>query len=224
MYKNIILIPYRNRKEHLEKFLKETVVLFHKYLKPFKIILIEQFNDKAFNRGKLLNIGFVLFKDITQFFIHHDIDLIPYEITVKSIYNIDNYEMLRIYNAHDSSLGGIVKFTKDTYEKINGLPNYIWGWGIEDRAFYYRCKTLKLNISQNLSNKQNFTFLKHKTNAYVFEEIKKNISDQEDNIYLNETKENKLNHMFSSGLNDLTFEIISKKELNQFTTLIQVDM
>ena len=30
--------------------------------------------------------------------------------------------------------------------------------------------------------------------------------------------------MLSSGLNNLNFKIIAKKELNQFTTLIQVDI
>jgi hypothetical protein len=143
---------------------------------------------------------------------------------IQNMYTIYNYDILRIYNAHDSSLGGIVKFKKECYEKINGLPNYIWGWGIEDRTFYYRCKTLEFNISENFTNKDNFSFLKHPSNSYVFEEIKKNISDQEENIYLKDTKENKLEHMLYSGLNNLTFDIMSKKELNQFTTLIQVDI
>lgn len=223
-YINIILIPFRNRKEHLDIFLKKLIFLFYSYLKPFKIVIIEQLNDKSFNRAKLLNIGYSLFKESGQYFFHHDIDIIPTEDTIKNIYTVENYDVLRIYNAHQSSLGGIVKFTKDSYEKINGLPNYIWGWGIEDRSFYYRCKTMELNISENLSNNNNFTFLKHMSNACVFEEIKKNISDQEDNIYLNETKENKINHIFSSGLNNLSFQLISQKEINQFTTLIQVDI
>jgi len=172
-YINIILIPFRNRKEHLDIFLKKLIFLFYSYLKPFKIVIIEQLNDKSFNRAKLLNIGYSLFKESGQYFFHHDIDIIPTEDTIKNIYTVENYDVLRIYNAHQSSLGGIVKFTKDSYEKINGLPNYIWGWGIEDRSFYYRCKTMELNISENLSNNNNFTFLKHMSNACVFEEIKK---------------------------------------------------
>ena len=224
MYKNIILIPYRNRKEHLDQFLKEVLFLFYKYLNPFKIIIIEQLNDKKFNRGKLLNIGYHLFKDSSKYFFHHDVDILPNEKTIKTLYICENYDILRIYNGHNSSLGGIVKFTKESFEKINGFPNYIWGWGIEDRSFYYRCKTLNLNISNNFTDKNNFTFLKHSSNSYILEGIKKNISEEENNIYLNKININKSEHILSSGLNNLTFEIVFKKELNQFTTLIQVNI
>jgi len=41
---------------------------------------------------------------------------------------------------------------------------------------------------------------------------------------VDETEENKIKHMLSSGLNNLNFKIIAKKQLNQFTTLIQVDI
>jgi len=224
MYKNIILIPYQNRKDHLTQFFKEIVFLFYKYLRPFKIIIIEQLNDKKFNRGKLLNIGYHLFKDCSKYFFHHDIDILPNEKTIDTLYTCENYDVLRIYNAHNSSLGGIVKFTRESFEKINGFPNYIWGWGIEDRSFYYRCKTLELNMSNNFTNKNNFTFLKHDTNAYTLENIKKNISEEENNIFLNKINNNKLKHILSSGLNNLTFEIVLKKELNNFTTLIQVNI
>ena len=224
MYKNIILIPYRNRQEHLDIFLKQTILLFYKYLKPFKIIIIEQLNNKKFNRAKLLNIGYILYKDHTKYFFHHDVDIIPIEETIQDLYIDENYDILRIYNGHNNSLGGIVKFKKESYEQINGLPNYIWGWGIEDRTFYYRCNILNLNISNNFTNKDNFLFLNHLSNSYIFEDIKKNISENENYIYFNETKENKIKHMLSSGLNNLNFEIIKKKELNQFTTLIQVDI
>ena len=225
MYKNIILIPYRNRKDHLNQFFKEIVFLFYKYLRPFKIIIIEQLNDKKFNRGKLLNIGYHLFKDYSKYFFHHDIDILPNEKTIDTLYTCENYDVVRIYNAHDSSLGGIVKFTREAFEKINGFPNYIWGWGIEDRSFYYRCKTLELNMSNNFTDKNNFTFLKHTSNSYILEEIKKNISEEENNIFFNKiNNNNKLKHILSSGLNNLTFEIVLKKELNNFTILIQVNI
>ena len=67
-------------------------------------------------------------------------------------------------------------------------------------------------------------FLKHTSNAYIYKDIKKKISENENYIYHNETEENKIKHMLSSGLNNLNFKIIAKKELNQFTTLIQVDI
>ena len=58
---NIIIIPYRNRESHLKYFLNNTFPLLKKHLKELKVVIIEQTNDKLFNRGKLLNIGYKLY-------------------------------------------------------------------------------------------------------------------------------------------------------------------
>jgi hypothetical protein len=55
---NIILVPYRKREKHLSYFIEKTVPLLQKHLDNLKIIIIEQNNNKLFNRGLLLNIGF----------------------------------------------------------------------------------------------------------------------------------------------------------------------
>ena len=60
--KNIILIPYRNRKKHLEYFLKSSAPLLKKYTR-FKILIIQQTPGKLFNNGKLLNVGFLYCKN-----------------------------------------------------------------------------------------------------------------------------------------------------------------
>ena len=51
MYKNIIIVPYRNRKAHLDIFIRDALPLFEKYLQPFKIVVVEQNEGKLFNRG-----------------------------------------------------------------------------------------------------------------------------------------------------------------------------
>ena len=51
-----IIIPYRNRPEQLATFRKE----INDYLDiDFELIVVEQSDKKDFNRGKLLNIGFL---------------------------------------------------------------------------------------------------------------------------------------------------------------------
>ena len=67
-FENVIIIPYRNRKEHLKLFIKDVIPLFEKYLKPFKVVVVEQEEGKLFNRGMLLNIGFNEYKDKSRFF------------------------------------------------------------------------------------------------------------------------------------------------------------
>ena len=54
---NLIIIPYRNRQDHLKTFL-ESVPEFKKHLSNFKLLVVEQTKGKEFNRGKLLNVGF----------------------------------------------------------------------------------------------------------------------------------------------------------------------
>jgi hypothetical protein len=62
-----IIVPFRDnqpqqkRKEQLNKFIPEITKFLLMAEIPFKIFIIEQSNDKRkFNRGKLLNVGYVL--------------------------------------------------------------------------------------------------------------------------------------------------------------------
>ena len=52
-----VIVPYRNRSTHLDKFLKDTPGKLKEQEIDFEIIVVEQADDKPFNRGKLLNIG-----------------------------------------------------------------------------------------------------------------------------------------------------------------------
>ena len=55
-----IIVPYRNREEHLSRFVPH----INKFLSDkdidFKIFIVEQGNDKSFNRGWLLNVGYTI--------------------------------------------------------------------------------------------------------------------------------------------------------------------
>ena len=147
---NIILIPYRDRKEHLDYFIKHTLPILKKYLFPLKIIIIEQNNQKLFNRGKLLNAGFLeYFKEGTYFFTH-DVDLNPYEKTIEEIYTKipKQDEIIGIYTSGCDTLGGIIKFHKNTFQKINGFPDNFWGWGVEDKALQNRAAFFHINTEK----------------------------------------------------------------------------
>lgn len=209
MYENIILIPYRNRETHLDYFIKNGCPLIHKYMKKTKIVVIEQEEGKLFNRGKLLNVGFKEFFNQTKYFITHDVDVIPKEKAFH-IYNDDNSDIIRIINPHKYSLGCITKISNDSINKINGFPNHIWGWGIEDRALFYRAKILNISMSELYNHKNKFTFLEHKSNAHSYSGKKKVISDTENNIFNNGIYEEQIKHIMKSGLNNLEYKIIDK--------------
>jgi len=47
------------------------------------------------------------------------------------------------------------------------------GWGIEDRALFYRAKILNISMNDMYNHKNEFTFLHHKSNTHVYSGEKK---------------------------------------------------
>jgi hypothetical protein len=187
-------------------------------------VIVEQEDGKLFNRGRLLNIAFTEYKDTARFFITQDVDTFPLDNCVKKMYGNNLYDVLRIFNGHDSSLGGICKLSRDAVFAINGFPNHIWGWGIEDRALYYRCKIMNVNMSPNMSNSNNFRILPHKTNVVTYTDAKKGISDLENEIFQCTDEERKRAHILSSGLNMMEYSIIERTAIADDIDWIKVSI
>ena len=161
----LCLIPYRDRENHLKYFNKKVIPLLKKYIPDIKIIVVEQSEGKSFNRGKLLNVGISEYTDSTiSHIILHDVDIIPTEKLIKEIYTQREEDIIRIYTAGPASLGGIIKCSKECLIKINGFPNDIFGWGIEDRALFYRSKIHNCTIVNKYNQfKNQVRILSHKS-------------------------------------------------------------
>ena len=75
-----ILIPFRDRQEHLLQFLLNMHPLFARQEISYGVYLIEPEEKNAFNRGLLFNIGFLEANkdsnDSWQCYALHDVDLI----------------------------------------------------------------------------------------------------------------------------------------------------
>lgn len=74
-----IVIPYRDRAEHLPVFLKNIHALLIKQQVEYGIFVVEQISDGLFNRAALMNVGFLEALKLNKWdcFIFHDVDLIP---------------------------------------------------------------------------------------------------------------------------------------------------
>jgi hypothetical protein len=140
-----IIVPYRNRYEHLQEFKKSII----KYLdsnsyENYVIIIVQQDDAKLFNRGMLCNIGFLESqKQKCDYIVIHDVDMIPTDVDY-------SFSEIPIHLATDnipfeSYFGGITLIPSDLFKKINGFSNLYWGWGFEDDDLRYRC--VKNNIS-----------------------------------------------------------------------------
>lgn len=77
--KGCIIVPYRDRAEHLAKFIEH-------YKGVLPIYVIEQADGKPFNRAKLLNVGFLEFGRYYDYAIYHDVDMLAENFEAYSIY------------------------------------------------------------------------------------------------------------------------------------------
>ena len=208
-----VLVPYRDRENHLKQFIDKFVPILKKNIPDVKITIIEQSPDgKGFNRGKLLNVGIKEELDSATHFIFHDIDTLADEFCVKQLYRVHDHheDIVRICVPHKTSLGCICKFTKDSLLKINGFPNSIYGWGIEDRALYWRAKIKKVSIPVDNTSKFDFRTLPHKSNVRRYFGESKTVSErwQENSILkLKEKEKHKL--VDSDGLNNCDYRVLN---------------
>ena len=73
-----IIVPYRDRYDHLIIFKKRIISFLKNKAIDYELIIVEQDNAKNFNRGKLLNIGFLYAKKLEcDYVVFHDVDMIP---------------------------------------------------------------------------------------------------------------------------------------------------
>jgi len=178
MHKLGVIVPFRNRHEHLHEFLD----YINKYLISnnfdYEIIVVHQDNGRLFNRGMLLNIGFKEAESRNcDYVVFHDVDMLPidvdYSYSDKPIHLATNFEIEegeKKRTIFDTYFGGVTMFPTKDFAKINGYSNKYWGWGYEDDDLLLRCKynSLDLNLLKikNIGKKENVLKF-NGNNAYV---------------------------------------------------------
>lgn len=229
----IIIIPYRNdelnvRKDQLNKIIPHLENQFKKInFNDYQIFVIEQSNDnRNFNRGSLLNIGFIesmkYSKDYSNTIHHiitHDIDLLPDDDMIINYIDTSGDDKSVYHYAHDriskykypDFFGGVNGFTPYVYKTINGFSNCFWGWGGEDDAIMRRLKFTKLKNIKKFKD-GNFFELKHD-----HDKLK---------IFDKKAKKKLLNDQFQTykrdGLSTVDYDILDKVPLGEFSTKITI--
>lgn len=142
-----IIVPYRDREEHLEVFLR----VFHNYLRRqklhYRIFVVEQNDANPFNRGKLFNIGA---KYAAKFgfpcFVLHDVDLLPlnmgniFACSASPRHMSASLDSFRFNLPYSELFGGAVAILEQTYkvtifwlsrdrDKIS-FQSYISAWAL----------------------------------------------------------------------------------------------
>ena len=71
-----IIVPYRDRESHLQKFIPHMENSEFLSDLEFEILIVEQEEGKPFNRGKLLNVG-AIESPKASYYCFHDVDMLP---------------------------------------------------------------------------------------------------------------------------------------------------
>ena len=131
----ILVVPYRNREENLKEFIPH----IRHFLKDVRhrIVVIEQAEDGLFNRAKLLNVGFSLYRDANAYFCFHDVDMLPESASCGYSYpvmptHLSAYCSQFDYQFDPDYFGGVLLVNKEDFLRVNGFSNQYWGWGAED--------------------------------------------------------------------------------------------
>jgi hypothetical protein len=158
-----ICIPYRNRKEHIDKLIPHLSKHLTNQGIDHGFYVGHQVDEKLFNRGTMKNIAAkYAFEDGCDYVAFHDVDMLP---DVNADYSYPEEHPIHIatklskYNygmGYEQYFGGVVLITKEQVYDTNGYSNNYWDWGQEDDDLFWRCHfenhTLN-NIFKSYKNK-----------------------------------------------------------------------
>ncbi|XP_059409177.1 beta-1,4-galactosyltransferase 1-like [Carassius carassius] len=156
LQKVAIIIPFRNRGEHLKYWLHYLHPILKRQQLDYGIYVIQQDGEGTFNRAKLLNVGYVeaLKEYDYDCFIFSDVDIIPmddrntYKCSSQPRHLSVSMDKFGFRLPYKQYFGGVSAMSKEQFQKINGFPNNYWGWGGEDDDIFNRLVFRGMKISR----------------------------------------------------------------------------
>lgn len=135
-----LIVPYRNRPDQLQYFTNHM-----KWFHNVHVTIVEQTDEKPFNRGRLLNIGFIeTVTPDTKLVCFHDIDMIPRR-------DYPDYHPAPVIQYASSSiqkkdyLGGVTLFSTEAFIKSEGYHNDYFHRA-EDNEQMFNLKNKKIRV------------------------------------------------------------------------------
>jgi len=147
-----IVVPYRDREQHLTRLLPHLVTFFERdrfaRAIPYEIHIAEQAPGKPFNRGAMKNAGFSLAHRNADYVVFHDVDYLPLWADysrVREPTSLIAYGVEGKPHEFSNTPGCVVAMPVDDFVRINGYSNDYWGWGFEDVDLQQRIQRNGLN-------------------------------------------------------------------------------
>lgn len=148
--------PLQDRQSQLQRFIPHMELFLNIQNCRVVIIIVEQtMDERKFNRGQLLNIGFKLAlktcPGLTSVILH-DVDLLPsFEMrlayaTPPPISTVVHLASVWSKYKYPGFIGGVLSLRPHDFECVNGYPNDYWGWGLEDDQLGLRIAHCKFRV------------------------------------------------------------------------------
>ena len=205
-----IIVPYtKNLLDELYKF-EGHMEYFLEDKMDYTIHFIEQKDaDLYFNYGKLCNIGFDLSKDDSDYFIFHDIDILPKDERCDYWYSDMPTHLCPNLRPYANWIGGAFKINKQQFQKINGFSNDYWGGVFHWNDLHYR-----LNKKGYLELNKFFT--KNLYKPHMLTDVKLANREIKKTIYPFLCSDNVCGVIKSNKVTDLTFNDSFSISLNAY--------
>lgn len=131
-FSTAVIVVYRQREKQLNAFL----IYIHNFLRKqqihYRIFVIEQFDQKPFNRAMLFNIGSIYASQLNfPCLILHDVDLMPmnlgnmYACSKRPRHMCSSLDKFRFNLLYYGLFGGVVSIETKLFEFINGMSNMV---------------------------------------------------------------------------------------------------
>lgn len=217
-YRVALVVPYRDRDLQLRIFLHNMHYFLAKQQLEYGIFIIEQVHNQTFNRGKLLNVGFVeAFKAYNwDCVVFHDVDLLP-EVDL-NIYSCPEPNFPRHLSAaidkfqyrlpYRSLFGGATALLHEQFMQMNGFSNEYWGWGGEDDDLSTRLRLAGYSIARYPIEIARYTMISHNHESANLNKLRWTLM------------RNTTMHWQKDGLNTLEYKLIEVNRTHLFTRIL----
>jgi predicted glycosyltransferase involved in capsule biosynthesis len=216
-----IIVPYRDRDEHLMKFLPamESSNLLEGI--DYEILIVEQEEGKPFNRGKLLNVGAIQ-SHTASYYCFHDVDMLPVvsdysyvEVPTHLAAEAEQFDFKLPYQGY---FGGVTLFDKHSFIKVNGYSNNYWGWGAEDDDIMFRCISKGVRATRKNGRYKSLSHDRKILQDLYSENLKKFFELKNGGIGTEATHKK----IESDGMTTLEYEVLEERKISTKATLVKV--
>lgn len=164
-----IIIPYRDRDEHLAFLLSVLHPMLQRQMLHYTIYVIEQLHPEVFNKAALMNAGVREIERVAKFdcYIFHDVDMIPlhdhnfYTCTEMPRHIGSHVDKFNFTLPYTQLFGGVTGFTPGQFDQVNGYSNLYYGWGGEDDDMFSRIAAQNLSIIRFSSTVARYSMIQH---------------------------------------------------------------